>query len=45
MTITIIIDIITMHHSINMWNSKQWYRYKQNNLIYLVHDNDCFINK
>ena len=45
MKITINTDCINMYRSINMWNSKLWYWYKQNKLAYLIHDNDFFNNK
>ena len=45
MKITINTDCINMYRSINMWNSKLWYQYKQNKLTYRFHDNDCLNNK
>ena len=43
--VTIIIDCISMHCSINMQDSKQLHPYKWNNLAYLVYDVNCFDNE
>ena len=45
MTIKIIVYCKIMYRNINIYNSKWWYRYKQNNLTFLVYDDDCFNNK
>ena len=43
-TVTIIIDPISMHCSINPQDYKQLYPHKQNNLTYLVYEDNCFDN-
>ena len=45
LTVTIIIDLLNIHCSINMYDSKRFYPYKQNNLTYLVYDNNRFDNE
>ena len=42
MTITIIIDHMSMYCCINMYNTKRLYRFEQKNLAYLDYKKNCF---
>ena len=42
MTITMMIDHINMHCSINMYNQKRLYRFILNNWSYIDYDDDGF---
>ena len=44
MTITIIIDRMSMHCCINMQNTKLLYQFEWNNLNYLSYEGGCFNN-
>ena len=44
MTETTMIDFTSMHHFINMQNSKRLYQFKRNKPTYLYYEYGCFNN-